>query len=91
MTGGIKPVMIRQIPQPDWFVVEYMTTQGNFRKCLLKNKDAKDHWAKCNDDIKSSYSIRDAEPDDFEGEYHMFSRGINMNNNENLNPIRTQN
>ena len=40
MTGGIKPVMIRQIPQPDWFVVEYMTTQGNFRKCLLDNKGA---------------------------------------------------
>ena len=82
MTGGIEPVMIRQIPQPDWFVIEYITTQGNFRKCLLKHRDVKDHWARCNDDIKSSYSIRDAEPDDFEGEYHLFSRGINMNNKE---------
>jgi len=78
MSGGIEPVMINQIPQPDWLVVEYTTTQGNFRKCLLSNRDAKDHWARCNDDIKSSYIIRDAEPDDFEGEYHLFSKGINV-------------
>ena len=79
MSGGIELVMIKKIPQPDWVVIEYMTTQGNFRKCLLNNRDAKEHWARCNDDIKSSYVIRNAEPDDFEGEYHLFSSGININ------------
>ena len=76
MSGGIEPVKIKQIPQPDWVVIEYITTQGHFRKCLFSMKTAKEHWAKCNDDIKSSYVIRDAEPDDFEGEYHQCSVGL---------------
>ena len=55
------------IPNPDWVLVSYYHPGVNeCRYCLFSCEDAREHFNKLPEPLKSTYSVRPAEPEDFE-------------------------
>lgn len=55
------------IPNPDWVLVSYYHPDVNERRhCLFSPDHARKHFNELPEPLKSTYSVRPAEPEDFD-------------------------